>query len=92
MPKITQRASFYSHVNPICRQRLPLSLSLISFYGNSEAKFRNLIFFRKRPQTRERIRIVVGVPSVYKLFDRKYYPDLPGGILENFGRLTHREC
>jgi hypothetical protein len=38
-------------------------------------------------RTRERIAIVMGVPSVYELFDEKYYTDLPGGILENFGRL-----
>jgi hypothetical protein len=38
-------------------------------------------------RTRERIGIVMGVPSVYELFDEKYYVDLPGGILENFGRL-----
>src|SRR6266496_1225859 len=38
-------------------------------------------------RTRERIGIVLGVPSVYELFDEKYYTDLPGGILENFGRL-----
>jgi hypothetical protein len=38
-------------------------------------------------RTRERIGIVMGVPSVYELFDEKYYADLPGGILENFGRL-----
>ena len=25
-------------------------------------------------------------PSVYELFAEKYYADLPGGILENFGR------
>jgi hypothetical protein len=38
-------------------------------------------------RTRERIAIVMGVPSVYELFDEKYYAGLPGGILENFGRL-----
>ena len=38
-------------------------------------------------RTRERIGIVLGVPSIYELFDEKYYSDLPGGILENFGRL-----
>src|SRR5207245_9912702 len=35
-------------------------------------------------RTRERIAIVMGVPSVYELFDEKYYSELPGGILENF--------
>ena len=38
-------------------------------------------------RTRERIGIVMGVPSIFELFDEKYYVDLPGGILENFGRL-----
>ena len=38
-------------------------------------------------RTRERIGIVLGVPSLYELFDEKYYTQLPGGILENFGRL-----
>ena len=27
------------------------------------------------------------MPSIYELFDEKYYTQLPGGILENFGRL-----
>ena len=38
-------------------------------------------------RTHERIGIVLGVPSIYELFDEKYYTQLPGGILENFGRL-----
>jgi hypothetical protein len=38
-------------------------------------------------RTRERIGIVMGVPSVYELLDDKYYAALPGGILEAFGRL-----
>src|SRR5207249_9645624 len=42
-------------------------------------------------RTRERIGIVLGVPSIYDLFDEKYYADLPGGILENFGRLLKND-
>ena len=38
-------------------------------------------------RTREPIGIVMGVPSIFELFDEKYYAQLPGGILENFGRL-----
>ncbi len=38
-------------------------------------------------RTKERIGVVVGLPSVSELFDEKYYADLPGGTLENFGRL-----
>jgi hypothetical protein len=42
-------------------------------------------------RTRERIGIVLGVPSIFELFDEKYYTDLPGGILENFGRLLKND-
>lgn len=38
-------------------------------------------------RTRERIGIVMGVPSLVELFEEKYYTSLPGGILESFGRL-----
>ncbi|MEY2485617.1 MAG: hypothetical protein QOH39_1265 [Verrucomicrobiota bacterium] len=38
-------------------------------------------------RTNERIGVVMGLPSVSELFDEKYYADLPGGTLENFGRL-----
>jgi hypothetical protein len=38
-------------------------------------------------RTTERIGIVMGVPSLVELFDEKYYTQLPGGILESFGRL-----
>ncbi len=38
-------------------------------------------------RTKERIGIVMGVPSVYELFEEKYYAQLPGGTLESFGRL-----
>ena len=38
-------------------------------------------------RTRERIGIVMGVPSLIELFEEKYYTALPGGILESFGRL-----
>src|SRR5436190_4437586 len=38
-------------------------------------------------RTRERIGIGVGVLSMFELIDVKYYTQLPGGMLENFGRL-----
>ena len=38
-------------------------------------------------RTREPIGIAMGVPSLVELFEEKYYSDLPGGILESFGRL-----
>ena len=38
-------------------------------------------------RTKERIGIVMGAPSLMELFEEKYYTQLPGGILESFGRL-----
>jgi hypothetical protein len=38
-------------------------------------------------RTRERIGVVMGLPSVSELFNEKYYAQLPGGTLESFGRL-----
>ena len=40
-----------------------------------------------RERTKERIGIVMGVPSLIDLFDEKNHAQLPGGILESFGRL-----
>ncbi len=37
--------------------------------------------------TKERIGLVLGVPTLHELFNEKYYTQLPGGILESFGRL-----
>ena len=38
-------------------------------------------------RTDARIGIVMGVPSLIELFDESNYAQLPGGILESFGRL-----
>ena len=38
-------------------------------------------------RTKERLGIVLGAASLIELFDEKYYTQLPGGILESFGRL-----
>jgi len=38
-------------------------------------------------RTSERVGIVMGAPSLTELFEEKYYTQLPGGILESFGRL-----
>lgn len=42
-------------------------------------------------RTKERIGIVMGAPSLTELFEEKYYTQLPGGILESFGRLFKNE-
>jgi hypothetical protein len=38
-------------------------------------------------RTSERIGIVMGVPSLFDLFDEANHTQLPGGILESFGRM-----
>jgi hypothetical protein len=37
--------------------------------------------------TKERIGLVLGVPTLIEVFQEMYYSQLPGGILESFGRL-----
>ncbi|MCC9607206.1 TonB-dependent receptor [Blastopirellula sp. JC732] len=37
--------------------------------------------------TKEKIAITMGAASLKELFEEKYYTELPGGILESFGRL-----
>jgi hypothetical protein len=41
--------------------------------------------------TKERIALVLGVPSLLHILDEKYYDELDGGILESFGRLFRNE-
>lgn len=37
--------------------------------------------------TQQPLAIVLGVPTLIDIFNEKYYQELPGGILESFGRL-----
>ena len=55
---------------------------LISNYG----EFYRLIQYLTRYTTKI-IGLPLGVPSLYDLFDEKYYVNLEGGILEGLGRL-----
>jgi hypothetical protein len=55
---------------------------LISNYG----EFYRLAGYLFR-HTKNRISIVMGVPTLVEVFDEKYYRNLDGGILESFGRL-----
>lgn len=41
--------------------------------------------------TKKMIGICMGVPTLKELFNEKYYTDLPGGILESFGRLFEND-
>ena len=40
-----------------------------------------------RQYTKEMIGIAMGINNLLEVFNEKYYPHLPGGILESFGRL-----
>jgi hypothetical protein len=55
---------------------------LISDFGEY-----NRLAFYLGERTKERIGMVMGVPSLIDLFDEKNHAQLPGGILESFGRL-----
>ncbi len=59
---------------------------LISNYG----EFHRLAAYLFR-YSKEKIGIVMGVPSLKELLNEKYYDDLEGGILESFGRLFKNE-
>jgi hypothetical protein len=47
------------------------------------------IYLRK--YTQNWIVMVMGAPTLYEIFDEKYYADLDGGILEGLGRLFQRK-
>jgi hypothetical protein len=55
---------------------------LISNYGEYYRLAQYLFRYTKMP-----IAIAMGLPSLKEIFDEKYYQDLPGGILESFGRM-----
>jgi len=55
---------------------------LISNY----AEFHRLAGYLFR-YTKEKVGLVMGIPTLKEIFQEKYYTDLDGGILESFGRL-----
>ena len=55
---------------------------LISNYGEYYRLAQYLLRYTSNP-----IAIAMGLPSLREIFNEKYYEDLPGGILESFGRL-----
>ncbi len=55
---------------------------LISNYGEFFKLAQYLFNYTKNP-----VAIAMGLPSLRDLFNEKYYTNLPGGILESFGRL-----
>jgi len=55
---------------------------LISDYSEY---YRLTTYFRR--YTQEMIGVALGINNLLEIFNEKYYESLPGGILENFGRL-----
>jgi prepilin-type processing-associated H-X9-DG protein len=55
---------------------------LISNYGEYYRLAQFLFRYTNRP-----IALTMGLPSLREIFNEKYYDDLPGGILESFGRM-----
>ncbi len=53
--------------------------------SNYSEYYRLTSYFRR--YTQEMIGVAMGVTSLYEIFNERYYENLPGGILENFGRL-----
>ena len=53
--------------------------------SNYSEYFRLSSYFRR--YTREMVGVTMGVNNLVELFNEKYYENLPGGILESFGRL-----
>jgi hypothetical protein len=59
---------------------------LVSNYGQYWRLATYLFGFTKKPMA-----LAMGVPTLRELFDEKYYADLPGGILESFGRMFENQ-
>jgi hypothetical protein len=53
--------------------------------SNYSEYFRLTSYFRR--YTREMIGVAMGINDLVEIFNEKYYENLPGGILESFGRL-----
>jgi hypothetical protein len=51
------------------------------------SRFHNVTTYLRR-YTKDRIGMVLGVPTLAQIFEEKHYKDLDGGILEALGRLT----
>ena len=59
---------------------------LISDYGEFYRLAQYLSGYTRMP-----VGVALGVPTLKQIFDDKYYQDLPGGILESFGRLFRND-
>jgi hypothetical protein len=69
----------------LCRADILCALGknvLISNYGEFYRLAQFLFRYTNRPMA-----FTMGLPSLREIFNEKYYEDLPGGILESFGRM-----
>jgi hypothetical protein len=57
--------------------------------SNHSEYFRLTAYFRR--YTREMIGVAMGANHLLEIFEEKYYENLPGGILEAFGRMFRNE-
>lgn len=50
------------------------------------SRFHNVTAYLRR-YTEKPVVMVLGIPTLTQLFDAQYYKDIPGGVMEAFGRL-----
>ena len=70
-----------------CLARVDLlgELGLTVLISNYSEYYRLTSYFRR--YTDEMIGVAMGIDNLLEVFNEKYYDNLPGGILESFGRL-----
>jgi len=61
------------------------SIGFTVIISNYSEFFRLTTYFRR--YTKEMIGVALGVNNLVEIFNEKYYENLPGGILESFGRM-----
>jgi hypothetical protein len=69
----------------LARVDLLAALGHTVLISNYPEFFRLTTYFRR--YTKEMIGVALGINNLLEIFDEKYYENLPGGILESFGRL-----
>lgn len=72
-------ADFLARADALCRLGQTVMISNYS-------RFHSVANYLRR-YTRQRIVLIMGVPTLAGLFDEQHYRDLEGGILEAFGKL-----
>jgi len=73
----------------LARVDILADLGFTVLISNYPEYYRLTSYFRR--YTKEMIGVAMGINNLIELFNEKYYENLPGGILESFGRLF-RNC